>query len=160
MKKFNFSIDVDSWLEIDVEANTSKEAKEKLMGMSLEELIEEGYVKGFDITDIDCELMEDEDLDELSETIENAKDFKREMEKDLLEEQLKQHYQNDKKWFEQELEELKQWLLRKANELEIKSYRNTQELIEAIFIALEWTSEPDLEDDLIELMKGVELKKE
>jgi hypothetical protein len=45
---FDFSL--DAWIQnVEIEADDIEEAKEKLNKMSLEELVEEGYVKDFNI---------------------------------------------------------------------------------------------------------------
>lgn len=71
MNNYKFSIDVDAWIDgIEIEAHNIDEAKEKLSSMELEELIGEGYVKGFDITDIDYdEEVVTIDDDEINEQI-------------------------------------------------------------------------------------------
>lgn len=57
---FDFSL--DAWIQnVEVEADDIEEAKEKLNKMSLEDLIEEGYVKDFNIKDLDYSV-EDNDL--------------------------------------------------------------------------------------------------
>lgn len=63
MKKFNYSMSVDAWITIQIEANNIDEANEKLNEMSLEELIEEGYVNEFTLKDCDVDV-EGDDLDE------------------------------------------------------------------------------------------------
>lgn len=55
MKTFVFDFDLDAWIQdLEIEAENIDEAKEKLLNMSVEDLIENGYVKDFDIRQIDC----------------------------------------------------------------------------------------------------------
>lgn len=55
-KTYTCDFDIDAWISgVIIEAKDEKEAKEKLLEMSLEELIENGYVKSFKLTDIDIE---------------------------------------------------------------------------------------------------------
>ena len=55
--KFDFS--VDAWLQnVEVEADSLEKAKEKLFSMSLQDLLDEGYVKDFNIKDLDYEIVE------------------------------------------------------------------------------------------------------
>ena len=61
MKKYVFDFSVDAWLQnVEIEADNLEEAKDKLGEMSLKDLVEEGYVKDFSISDLDYEV-EDED---------------------------------------------------------------------------------------------------
>lgn len=56
MGKFVFDFDLDVWLRnVEVEANSLEEAQEKLYSMSIEEMIESGYVKDTYINDLDVE---------------------------------------------------------------------------------------------------------
>lgn len=59
MKVFTFDFDLDAWIQdIEIEAEDLEEAKEQLFNMSLSELIENGYVKDFDIRNLDYDVEE------------------------------------------------------------------------------------------------------
>lgn len=59
---FNFDFSVDAWIEgLSIEADSIEEAKEKLLKYSLEEILEEGYVKDYNLKDIDYIAKENED---------------------------------------------------------------------------------------------------
>ena len=150
-KQFNLDFSVDAWLQVNVEAKNSKEARNKLFNMTLEELIENGCVNDFSITNIDIELEEDEELDNLSKTIEDIKFYKKEMEKDL-EDQDEQSYQFDKRFYENDYNDIVDWLKEKIDELGIVEYSNARQLIKRIFEELEWEDEDDLMDELIEFV--------
>lgn len=56
MGKFVFDFDLDVWLRnVEVEANSLEEAQEKLYSMTIEEMLESGYVKDTYINDLDVE---------------------------------------------------------------------------------------------------------
>ena len=60
MKKFIFEFSVDAWIKgVEIEADTYQEAEDKLYRHTLEDLIEKGYVKDSNISDIDCEVEDD-----------------------------------------------------------------------------------------------------
>ena len=62
MKKFIFDFSVDAWIKgVEIEADTYEEAEEELHRHALEELIEKGYVKDSSISNIDCDVEDDED---------------------------------------------------------------------------------------------------
>ena len=64
MPKYTVTFDFSlfAWIQnVEIEADDIEEAKEKLNKMSLEELVEEGYVKDFNIKDLDYSV-EDNDL--------------------------------------------------------------------------------------------------
>ena len=62
MKVFTFDFDLDAWIQdIEIEAEDYDEAKEKLLQMSVEELIENGYIKDYDISNLDYEKIDEED---------------------------------------------------------------------------------------------------
>ena len=64
-KKFTFDLSVDAWIkDITIEAESYDDALEELHLMSLEKLIEVGYVKDFSLANIDVEVEEDDDYDE------------------------------------------------------------------------------------------------
>lgn len=56
--KYEFNFSVDDWLFTEVDGKSYEDCKEQLLRMSLEELISAGYVKDFDIKDIDARLLE------------------------------------------------------------------------------------------------------
>lgn len=73
-KKFTFDFSVDAWIQgVEIEADDYADALDELRSMSLDELIENGYVKDFDISNIDVDFDtddfdeedEEDDLDEL-----------------------------------------------------------------------------------------------
>lgn len=60
MPKYICDFDLDCWVQdIEIEANSKEEAKEKLLSMSVEELVEKGYIKDFSISDLDIEEVEE-----------------------------------------------------------------------------------------------------
>ena len=62
MKNYIFDLDLDVWVQgIEIEANNKEEALEKLKGMSVEELINNGYVKDFNLSDVDCDEEDDDE---------------------------------------------------------------------------------------------------
>lgn len=61
MKRFVFDFDLDIWMQnIVIEADNYEEAKKQLLEITAEELVEKGYVKDFNIKEIDCEEYEDD----------------------------------------------------------------------------------------------------
>ena len=59
-KTYIFDLSVDAWItNIEINADTLEQAKEKLHDMSVVELIEEGYVKDFSLRNIDYEVEQD-----------------------------------------------------------------------------------------------------
>lgn len=63
MPRYIFDFDLDAWIkDVEIEAKNLKEAKEKLCSMSIEDLIDEGYIKSYSIKDLDVEV-EDEDYE-------------------------------------------------------------------------------------------------
>ena len=60
MPKYSMDFDLDSWItNLKIEADSREEAKKKLCSMSVEEIIKEGYVKDFNIMDLDIEELEE-----------------------------------------------------------------------------------------------------
>lgn len=148
MKTFIFSIGVDSWLKVSVEANNLEIAKDKLFDMSLEELIENGYVKQFDIIgDIDYDIETDEDLKELEGLIDEVKTDRVEVEESKGEDLKKA-----KNWLKCSELELYGFLERKAKELGIIC-KSTKELVEELFKELDWEDEEDLKEELLSLLQ-------
>ncbi len=59
MSKFVFDFTLDIWMQcVEIEAKNYEEAKEKLLNMSVDEILEEGYLKDYDLKQIDCEEKE------------------------------------------------------------------------------------------------------
>lgn len=55
--KFNFNL--EAWIQdVEIEADSMEEAENKLYRMTLEELIEEGYIHTSDLTDVEGEIVE------------------------------------------------------------------------------------------------------
>lgn len=55
--KFNFNL--EAWIqEVEIEAGSIEEAKNKLYSMTVEELIEAGYVHTSDLDDVEGEIIE------------------------------------------------------------------------------------------------------
>ena len=69
LKTFTFDFSVDAWIRaLDIEAESLDEAKDKLSSMTLEDIVDKGHVKSFDITNVDIEyedIEEEEDLYEV-----------------------------------------------------------------------------------------------
>lgn len=59
--KVRFDLNVDVWLRgIEVEGDDYDDAENNLYSMTFEELMENGYVRSFDITDCDSAIVEQE----------------------------------------------------------------------------------------------------
>ena len=57
MKTFTFDFAVQAWIKgLEIEAETYEEAEEELLSMSLEKIVDKGFVKDSDISDIECEI--------------------------------------------------------------------------------------------------------
>ena len=57
--KFNFNL--QAWIQdVEIEADSIEEAESKLYGMTVEELIEAGYIHTSDLDDVDAEIVEQE----------------------------------------------------------------------------------------------------
>lgn len=56
--KVRFDCSLDAWLITTVEADSYDAALEKLKGMTFEDLLEEGFIKDFDLDDIEGEVIE------------------------------------------------------------------------------------------------------
>ena len=60
-KTYTFDMNVSIWLrDVEIYANSREEAEEKLNDMRIDDLLEDGIIKDFEITDLDCE----EEIDE------------------------------------------------------------------------------------------------
>jgi hypothetical protein len=65
MPMFKFDFDLDAWIQdLEIPADSLEEAKEKLCKMSVADLIDYGYVKDFNIKDLDYEIVKDDEEDE------------------------------------------------------------------------------------------------
>ena len=52
MKTFTFDFAVQAWIKgLEIEAETYEEAEEELLSMSLEKIVDKGFVKDSDISD-------------------------------------------------------------------------------------------------------------
>lgn len=55
--KFNFNL--EAWIQdVEIEAGSMEEAKNKLYGMTVQELIEAGYIHTSDLDDVEGEIVE------------------------------------------------------------------------------------------------------
>lgn len=65
MPTYVFDFNLSAWIQnVEIEADSYEDAVEKLNRMSAADLIDEGYIKNTDITDIDCEEVEHDDEDD------------------------------------------------------------------------------------------------
>ena len=65
---FSFDLSVDAWIKgIEIEADSEKEAMDELSSMSLSELVENGFVKDFSLSDIDVSVDEDDEDDDFED---------------------------------------------------------------------------------------------
>ena len=56
MPKYTFDFDLDLWIKnLEIEADSLEEAKEKFFKMSVSDIIDEGFVKDMCITSLDIE---------------------------------------------------------------------------------------------------------
>ena len=56
MKKFKFDFNMNAWIQdVEISAESYEEAKKEFDNMTVEDLIDNGYVKDFNITDLDVE---------------------------------------------------------------------------------------------------------
>lgn len=56
MKKFKFDFNMSAWIQdVEISAESYEEAKKEFDSMTVEDLIDEGYIKDFSITDLDVE---------------------------------------------------------------------------------------------------------
>lgn len=63
MKKFSFDFNLSAWVSsLEIEAEDYDSALEQLKAMSLEDIVDQGYVKDSEITDLEC-YEDEEDLD-------------------------------------------------------------------------------------------------
>ena len=65
MPKYELDFDLDLWIRnLQIEADSPEEAKEKLCSMSISDIIDEGYVKDYKISTIDIYLSSDDEEEE------------------------------------------------------------------------------------------------
>lgn len=80
MKTFIFNFAVQAWVKgLEIEAETYEEAEEELLSMSLEKIVDRGFVKDSDISDIEYEIegddkSEDDDDEDYSEYFDDLDD--------------------------------------------------------------------------------------
>ena len=80
MKTFTFDFAVQAWIKgLEIEAETYEEAEKELLSMSLEKIVDKGFVKDSDISDIECETeddnaVEDDDDEDYSEYFDDLDD--------------------------------------------------------------------------------------
>lgn len=56
MKRFVFDFDLDIWMQdVEIEADDYDKALEELLNMSVKELVENGYIKDYNIKELDCQ---------------------------------------------------------------------------------------------------------
>ncbi len=59
MAKFKFDFNLEAWIQgVEIEAESYEEAERKLYKMTVEELIEAGYIHTSDLDDVDAEILE------------------------------------------------------------------------------------------------------
>lgn len=56
VKKYSFS--VDAWIEIEIDGSSEDDCDEQLRTASLSDLVENGYVKNFNISEVDDSVLE------------------------------------------------------------------------------------------------------
>lgn len=62
MKQFTFDFDLSCWVKnVTIEAETLEEAQKKLMSMSVDEILNEGFVKDYNLKDVEVEMEEDDE---------------------------------------------------------------------------------------------------
>lgn len=59
MAKYSFDFNLQAWIQdVEIEADSYEEAESKLYRMTVEELIEAGYIHTSDLDDVDVEILE------------------------------------------------------------------------------------------------------
>ena len=59
MAKYSFDFNLQAWIQdVEIEADSYEEAESKLYRMTVEELIEAGYIHTSDVEDVDVEILE------------------------------------------------------------------------------------------------------
>lgn len=65
MPKYTFDFNLSAWIrDLEIEADSLEEAKEKFFDKSVSDLIDEGYVKDHSITDLDIDIEDEEEEDD------------------------------------------------------------------------------------------------
>lgn len=63
MPMYKFDLNLSAWVQgIEIEAESEEVARDTLNRMSAEEIIEQGYVNEYDISNVDCESDEDDEI--------------------------------------------------------------------------------------------------
>ncbi len=66
MPKYDFNFSLDAWVKsLEIEADSLEEAKEKLNEMSISDIVDEGFIKDFNIKDLDVTVDPDDTDDYL-----------------------------------------------------------------------------------------------
>lgn len=66
MPKYDFNFSLDAWVKsLEIEADSLEEAKEKLNEMSISDIVDEGFIKDFNIKDLDVTVDPEDDDDYL-----------------------------------------------------------------------------------------------
>ena len=64
MPKYDFNFSLDAWVKsLIIEADSLEEAKEKLNEMSISDIVDEGFIKDFNIKDLDV-TVDPDDVDD------------------------------------------------------------------------------------------------
>lgn len=59
MAKYSFDFNLEAWIQgVEIEADSYEEAESKLYRMTVEELIEAGYIHTSDVDNVDVEILE------------------------------------------------------------------------------------------------------
>lgn len=59
MAKFRLDFNLQAWIQgVEIDANSMEEAENKLYRMTIDELLEEGYIHTSDLSDVDIEVVE------------------------------------------------------------------------------------------------------
>ena len=62
MPKYDFNFSLDAWVKsLEIEADSLEEAKEKLNEMSIDDIVDEGFIHSFNIKDLDVTVDDDDD---------------------------------------------------------------------------------------------------
>lgn len=89
MPKYTFDFNLQAWIQnLEIEADSYEDAVQKLNTMDIDDLISDGYVKRYDIDDVDCESDED-DYEEEDEEEDDFLDDEEDIENESLTESVK-----------------------------------------------------------------------
>lgn len=65
MKKFAFDFDLDLWVQdVVIEAENEEEAKRLLLHMNVNTMLDQGYIKDYNVKQVDCIEIEEDEEDE------------------------------------------------------------------------------------------------